>query len=225
MYESYALIIERILNRRKSVSSNAQQSSVNGQALQHLIPNESSLDDKDDSAENQTFRAPISSPATVRFERLLDRIKLFAVSEIQECIDEKESLVFLVRCPPKPNQSPTDISQNFNLLAMKESHAVERLTRVTILLAKVTILFMPVSIMTAYFSTQLIGLTDRYSITTYWISFAVIMTVTFILLLIFGQLSGTVEGKPIYRTLEQTAYEAVKGKWKLRRSRVKNQAL
>ena len=44
----------------------------------------------------QTFGAPLSSAASVRFERLRDRINLLALSEIQECLDEKESLVFLV---------------------------------------------------------------------------------------------------------------------------------
>ncbi|KAL6718069.1 hypothetical protein ACLMJK_004154 [Lecanora helva] len=211
MYQSYALIIERILHRQKPVSANAMRLKKGLQAARHPTLSEdttSQLLDAEVYDENQAFGAPLSAPATVRFERLLDRINLFAISEIQECLDEKESLVFL----------------NFNLLAMKESHAVERLTRVTILLAKVTILFMPVSIMTAYFSTTLIGVSDQYSIRTYWICFAVIMIVTFLLLLMFGQISGTVEGKPIYRTLEQTAYEALKGKWRMRRSKNKRQA-
>ena len=47
----------------------------------------------------QTFGAPLSSAASVRFERLRDRINLYALSEIQECLDEKESLVFLVFGP------------------------------------------------------------------------------------------------------------------------------
>ena len=93
---------------------------------------------------------------------------------------------------------------------MKESQAVERLTRITILLAKVTILFMPVSIMTAYFSTTLTDLADRYTIKTYWVCFAVIMFITFLFLLVFGQASGTVEGKPIYRTLSQIAWDTVR---------------
>lgn len=54
------------------------------------------------TSEIQTFGAPLSSAATVRFERLRDRINLYALSEIQECLDEKESLVFLVRWIPFP---------------------------------------------------------------------------------------------------------------------------
>lgn len=52
------------------------------------------------TSERQPFGAPLSSAATVRFERLRDRINLYALSEIQECLDEKESLVFLVRRTP-----------------------------------------------------------------------------------------------------------------------------
>ncbi len=100
---------------------------------------------------------------------------------------------------------------------MKESQAVERLTRITILLAKVTILFMPVSIMTGYFSTQLSDLANKYTVETYWICFGVIMALSFVFLALFGLVSGTVEGKPIYRTLTQTIYDLGKGKWKARR--------
>ena len=111
------------------------------------------------------------------------------------------------------------MSQNFNLITLKESHAVERLTRITILLAKVTILFMPVSLMTNYFSTQIQGLQDTYTVRTYWICFGVIMTLSIIFLLIFGVLSGTLEGKPIYRSLTETVIDLGKGKWRKRRGK------
>ena len=111
------------------------------------------------------------------------------------------------------------MSQNFNLITLKESHAVERLTRITILLAKVTILFMPVSLMTNYFSTQIQGLQDTYTVRTYWICFGVIMTLSIIFLVIFGALSGTLEGKPIYRSLTETVIDLGRGKWKKRMGR------
>ena len=89
------------------------------------------------------------------------------------------------------------------MITLKESHAVERLTRITILLAKVTILFMPVSLMTAYFSVQVKGLANAYDSKTYWTCFAVIMSLSFVFLIIFGKLSGTLEGKPVYRSMSQ----------------------
>lgn len=198
MYQSYALIIDRILDRQKPLhSSTGHPSSMNGSHSPTLILG------GEVTSEIQTFGAPLSSAATVRFERLRDRINLYALSEIQECLDEKESLVFL----------------NFNLITLKESQAVERLTRITILLAKVTILFMPVSLMTAYFSTQLSDLANLYTVKTYWVCFAVIMSLSFIGLALFGLASGTLEGKPIYRSFTQTMVDAGRGKWKARRER------
>ena len=95
MYQSYALIIERILNRQKPLHlSTGQASSTNSSDSQIAIL------DGQVTSEIQTFGAPLSSAATVRFERLGDRIKLYALSEIQECLDEKESLVFLVHWSP-----------------------------------------------------------------------------------------------------------------------------
>jgi hypothetical protein len=86
---------------------------------------------------------------------------------------------------------------------MKESQAVERLTRITILLAKVTTWFLPISLMTAYFSTQLKGLPDKYSQQTYWVVFGVMSAVTIIFLSTFGYFSGTMEGPVIYRSLTE----------------------
>ena len=96
IYESYALIIDRILDRQKPLhSSTGDPSSMYSRHDQAVIIGGQV------TSEIQTFGAPLSSAATVRFERLRDRIKLYALSEIQECLDEKESLVFLVRWPPR----------------------------------------------------------------------------------------------------------------------------
>jgi heme/copper-type cytochrome/quinol oxidase subunit 2 len=94
--------------------------------------------------------------------------------------------------------------QNFNLIALKDSQAVEKLTRITILLAKITILFLPVSLMTAYFSTELRGVKGAYTQTEYWISFAVTMVLSLLVLVLFGYASGTIEGRPIYQSLSRT---------------------
>lgn len=42
------------------------------------------------------FGPIITSEATARFERLRDRIKLYVLSEIQDCLDEKESMALMV---------------------------------------------------------------------------------------------------------------------------------
>jgi Mg2+ and Co2+ transporter CorA len=92
------------------------------------------------------------------------------------------------------------------LIALKDSQAVEKLTRITILLAKATMLFLPVSLMTAYFSTELAGVKGVYTQAEYWVAFAVIFVVTVLVLTIFGYASDTVEGKTIYRSLVKTFF-------------------
>ena len=67
-------------------------------------------------------------------------------------------------------------------------------------------LFLPVSLMTAYFSTELVGVKGGYTKVDYWASFSVIFVVTFILLALFGKASDTVEGKTIYRSLVKTFF-------------------
>ncbi len=101
MYQSYALIIERVLSRQKPVNvATARQPDEESRAHTRRLShgsNAGSLLNTDVSTEVETLGVPLSSVAIVRFERLLDRINLYALSEIQECLDEKESLVFLVR--------------------------------------------------------------------------------------------------------------------------------
>ncbi|SLM37579.1 hypothetical protein LPUS_07476 [Lasallia pustulata] len=193
IYQSYTGIIESILVAQKPVHPTAEVSVTNSQVLDALTAAQrephSHLDQSVTAAGNMSLGVALAPKAIVRFARLKERINLYALSEIQECLDEKESLVFL----------------NFNLIALKESQAVERLTRITILLAKVTILFLPVSLLTAYFSVS--SITQGYTKVTYWVAFAIIMTVSFLFLAAFGKLSGTVEGKPIYRSLSQIFYD------------------
>lgn len=96
MYQSYVLIIERILERQKPVETPIAQrpSQLSERAIQ--IVHDVSCAREELPLSTQTYGVSLSSAATVRFERLRDRINLLALSEIQECLDEKESLVFLV---------------------------------------------------------------------------------------------------------------------------------
>ena len=102
MYQSYALIIERILDRQTPRGLSASTIKFHGsdQSAQMQQKSNGPVDSTDEPGLNgtidQTFGAPLTAKATVKFERLRDRINLYALSEIQECLDEKESLVFLV---------------------------------------------------------------------------------------------------------------------------------
>lgn len=106
MYESYALIIKRILEKQKRYRDFAAKQTkgpASGLDAQHLRRNADRdvLDDSVDltgrfPAASEDFGPPMPQPAVNRFERLLDRINLYALNEIQECLDEKDALVFMV---------------------------------------------------------------------------------------------------------------------------------
>ncbi|KAJ9389459.1 hypothetical protein DTO063F5_1952 [Paecilomyces variotii] len=204
LYQSYETIITRILQRQRVLRDEAHShpnafltgsniSDGDPQDWLHLPPgNGLNIASGIDAPPGVL----LSSAAVGRFQRLIDRIRLFCLSEIDTCLTEKESLTFL----------------NFNLIALKDSQAVEKLTRITILLAKATMLFMPVSLMTAYFSTQIDDLQGVYTARTYWVSFGVIMVLTIIALAVFGFASDTVEGKTIYRSLLRTFVDSSRNK-------------
>lgn len=104
--------------------------------------------------------------------------------------------------------------QNFNLVALKESQAVEKLTRTTILLAKATILFLPVSLMTGYFSIQLPEIEKIYSLKTYWLSFLVVSIISILFLFIFGGITHTLEGKTTYQSITRIVSHLILNAWR-----------
>ncbi|KAH8783896.1 hypothetical protein BGZ57DRAFT_883933 [Hyaloscypha finlandica] len=114
----------------------------------------------------------ISQSASQRFERLGDRIDILILSEMEEYTAEKESL----------------ISTYFNINAQKDSEATARLTRAATLLAKLSVLFLPVSFLTSYFSTQITDLQPTFTAKNYWHAFAVIMSGSFFALFFFSRL-------------------------------------
>ena len=74
-------------------------------------------------------------------------------------------------------------------------------------------LFLPVSLMTGYFSTELQGVKGGYTKVDYWASFGVIFFVTILTLTVFGYASDTVEGKTIYRSLAKTFFRSSREKF------------
>ena len=221
LYQSYELIMWRLLQRQRLLRDEARSNrppppftvgatfgdSDFAESRQPTLQSSLSCISNYDTS----VGVQLSSAATARFERLLDRIKLYCLSEIEACLVEKESLTFLVSFPPfRWIRKGADWLQNFNLIALKDFQAVEKLTRVTILLAKVTILFLPVSLMTGYFSTELKEVKGVYTVNEYWVSFGVIMFLSIVLLVMFGMASGTVEGKTIYQSLFRTFFRSSK---------------
>lgn len=112
----------------------------------------------------------LSQRAFDRFERLGIRLRLLMLDTIDEYLAEKASL------------SDT----YFNLMSQNDSQATSKLNRSASLLAKLSVFFLPISFMTSYFSIQIPDLTDGNTGATYWVSFAVIATLSFMSLFFFG---------------------------------------
>lgn len=65
--------------------------------------------------------------------------------------------------------------------------------------------FMPVTLMTGYFSIQFVGLEP--TVKSYWWAFAVVLAVSMVLLFLFSVFSGTFEGKIITRSCSRLMFE------------------
>lgn len=78
--------------------------------------------------------------------------------------------------------------QYFNLIAQKDSQATARLSRSATLLAKLSVFFLPIGFMTSYFSIEIPNLVENYTPMTYWISFAIIASISFIGIFFFSRL-------------------------------------
>ncbi|CAG8960332.1 hypothetical protein HYFRA_00012406 [Hymenoscyphus fraxineus] len=155
VYEGYKNLIQRVLQPAKQPGSNGTRtpSSPTSETMQF-------------APLNGRQGPPLTPSAISRFERLGDRLQLLILSETKELLLEKDALA----------------NTYFSINAQKDSEATARLTRAAGLLAKLSVLFLPVSLMTSYFSIQIKDLEGVYSVRDYWYSFAVIMSISFLLL-------------------------------------------
>lgn len=80
------------------------------------------------------------------------------------------------------------------------------------MLAKVTILFLPVSLMTGYFGVSLEAVSRLYSVKTYWVSFAIVGALTTLLLLSLNLANNKVSGRLDYQSLTTKLLQRVKRK-------------
>jgi hypothetical protein len=92
LYQSYDLLIDRLLEKRTVSMASLKNSNVIQSGLQSLTSSHPALP-KD---EETSLGVSLSSAAKVRFERLRHRLQLYAVSEITECLAQKDSLVMMV---------------------------------------------------------------------------------------------------------------------------------
>jgi len=217
VYQGYEKILERLL-RREQQSATLLWRTAHRKASSPTLLTQQWSNGPDAPAwvteadgDHKTIKLPLGTVA--RFERLLDRIHLYALAEIEGCLAEKESLVLMVCVTiPHCNALLTVSIQTFNLVNLKNATSIERLTRTTILLAKVTILFLPVSLMTGYFGVSLEAVSRLYSVKTYWASFAIVGALTTLLLLSLDLANSKVSGKLDYQSLTTKLLRRVKRK-------------
>jgi hypothetical protein len=107
LYQSYELIMRRLLQRQRLLRDEAR-SSNNPPPMSYgnTFADSDFADLRQGSIVSEGNRfgtndkpvgVALSSAAVARFERLVDRINLYCLSEIDTCLLEKESLTFLVR--------------------------------------------------------------------------------------------------------------------------------
>ncbi|KAK6514778.1 hypothetical protein TWF506_007140 [Arthrobotrys conoides] len=116
--------------------------------------------------------------ALTRFARLKHRITYLAIGEITECEKEAEGL----------------ISLTFNRLNFREVQAVEKLSLLSVTLVKFTIVFLPLSLIMAYFSMDVEGITGRYTAAHFWGAAGVAVFLTSAFLLCVGKLNKIMLG-------------------------------
>ena len=109
LYRSYELIMRRLLQRQRMLRDEARSSQPAPVSYGATFGDMEFVDMRQSSVmSDPTFHnttdksvgVQLSSTAVARFERLVDRINLYCLSEIENCLNEKESLTFLVSIFP-----------------------------------------------------------------------------------------------------------------------------
>lgn len=95
VYQSYELIIDRVLKKQEATLASLKNSRIVSGA-DSLASSHPQMGSPQIPEADSLLGVSLSSAARVRFERLKDRIILYALSEIQECIEQKDSLVMMV---------------------------------------------------------------------------------------------------------------------------------
>ncbi|RYP27725.1 hypothetical protein DL767_007562 [Monosporascus sp. MG133] len=116
-------------------------------------------------------RVKLTKSAMDRFDRLADRLQWLMLNTIQGHLEEITAL------------SDT----YFNLTQQKDSHATAKLNRSATLLAKLSVLFLPISLMTGYFGVEISDLNQYWTAETYWYSFAGLVSLSFLCMFFFGR--------------------------------------
>nr|POE49305.1 hypothetical protein CFP56_32455 [Quercus suber] len=173
-YTAYNRIIERLLEPQGVTAASLHNSQIMNDAASR-VSSETVRPLEVITERESMLGVSISSAARARFRRLKDLIDLYALNEVEEYLKQKDALV----------------AMNFNLIAIKESLDVEKLTRITLFLTKATFLFLPVSLVIGYFSIDLVGI--EYTVAQFWTAASIMLVLSFTALSVFGLWSGSMQ--------------------------------
>lgn len=184
MYETKKIIVDNILNRQE----NGHQKHGRIQKwADERDPNDPNVSYATTMGDSDVLGVPLGPLSVAKFERLRDRIKLYALGELEALLLEKTELETLT----------------FNLISLKQSTTVELLTRVTIWFAGFTFVFLPLTLVTGYFSMQVQGISGKYNERTFWGAGGVAVTVTLLVLYTVGKSTGTMEFGTMWRSIKK----------------------
>lgn len=190
MYETKKVIIDNILSRQ-GTSNKTSLGPTPGPGPTRLS-RESTLQSLSSSrGDLETLGVPLTPLAIAKFERLRDRITIYALGEINECLQEKAELVAMI----------------FNLISLREASSAERLTRVAILLTKFAFVFVPLTLVTGYFSMQLKDMNGVYTQKTFWATSCILVFITVVVLFVIGKFTDTLETVGLWKWIRNILFK------------------
>ncbi|KAK6843172.1 hypothetical protein PG995_002173 [Apiospora arundinis] len=173
LFEGYRYIISKIM-----ITSDKNLESIQRRNIGRLSRMNTTMSDISNETEHQRVmpvrnrKVFLADSAINRFDRLADRLRWLMINTIDGYLDEIQALS----------------TTYFNLTQQKDSSATARLTRSATLLAKLSVFFLPISFITGYFSIQIEDLYKWWDGNTYWYTFAVVATISFLSLFFFSRL-------------------------------------
>ncbi|KAA8913534.1 hypothetical protein FN846DRAFT_897178 [Sphaerosporella brunnea] len=185
MYETKKIIVDNILNRQENSTSKLH--GVPPPVEEETDPNDPSVVFAMTMGDSSVLGVPLQPLSIAKFERLRDRITLYVLGELDALLSEKNELETLT----------------FNLISLKQSDTVELLTRVTIWFAGFTFVFLPLTLITGYFSMQLSDLNGKYSQRTFWGASGITIILTLIVLYTVGKSTGTMEFSTMWKGVKK----------------------
>ncbi|KAK8042036.1 hypothetical protein PG993_006559 [Apiospora rasikravindrae] len=168
LFEGYRYLISKIMR----TSDNNNESTNPRLSRMNTMISESDTTEYQRKLDMKNRKVFLAESAMNRFDRLADRLRWLMLNTIEGYIEEINALS----------------NTYFNLTQQKDSSATARLTRSATLLAKLSVFFLPISFITSYFSIQIEDLYKWWNGNTYWYTFAVVATISFLSLFFFSRL-------------------------------------